>query len=140
VAQCEHVGKGLEALQYLSRYLYRGVISQRNILRDDGDNVTFQYQDSNTKRFETRTLPGEDFIALLLQHVLPKGLRRSRDYGFLHGNAKRLLNTVLWVLRVLPPTPVTPARALFLCPHCKGRMRVTSMTLPIASLGLAGSG
>jgi hypothetical protein len=34
-------------------------------------------------------LPGEDFMALLLQHVLPKGLRRARDYGFLHGKAKQ---------------------------------------------------
>jgi hypothetical protein len=46
----------------------------------------------------------EDFMALLLQHVLPKGLRRARDYGFLHGNAKRLLKIVQWVLRV--PLPV----------------------------------
>jgi hypothetical protein len=34
---------------------------------------------------------GEDFLWLVLQHVLPKGFRRVRDYGFLHGNAKKLL-------------------------------------------------
>ena len=28
-----------------------------------------------------------DFLKLVLQHVLPKGFRRVRDYGFLHGNA-----------------------------------------------------
>jgi hypothetical protein len=136
VAQCEHVGKGLQTLQYLSRYLYRGVISQSNIIHDDGDNVTFRYQDGKTKRLQTRTLPGEEFIALLLQHVLPKGLHRSRDYGFLHGNAKGLLKTVQWVLRVALPELVAPAKAAFLCPHCKGRMRVVGMTLPLP----AGSG
>ena len=29
-----------------------------------------------------------------MQHVLPKGFRRVRDYGFLHSNAKKLLSLV----------------------------------------------
>jgi len=86
--------QGENALQYLSRYLYRGVISNKNILRDDGETVTFQYRDSKTRKMKTRSLRGEDFMALVLQHTLPKGFRRARDYGFLHGNAKRLLGPV----------------------------------------------
>jgi hypothetical protein len=31
---------------------------------------------------------------LILLHVLPKGFRRTRDYGFLHANARALLNVV----------------------------------------------
>lgn len=130
VAHCEHAGQGVQALEYLSRYLYRGVISNRNITHDDGENVTFRYRDSQTNTLQYRTLPGEDFIALLVQHVLPKGLRRSRDYGFLHGNAKRLLKTVQWVLRVMLPDQIKRAKAAFQCPHCKGRMLVMKMTLP----------
>jgi hypothetical protein len=130
IAQCEKVGKGLQTLQYLSRYLYRGVIGNHHILDDDGDNITFRYRDSETKLWETRTLPGEDFMALLLQHVLPKGLRRSRDYGFLHGNAKRILNIVQWVLRVPLPQMLAPKKAQFCCPRCKGKMRVVHMTPP----------
>jgi hypothetical protein len=30
VVDCAHVGKGITALKYLSRYLYRGVISEKN--------------------------------------------------------------------------------------------------------------
>jgi hypothetical protein len=130
IAQCENVGQGLQALQYLSRYLYRGVISNHNLIADDGENITFRYQDSNTKAIEYRTLPGEDFMALLLQHVLPKGLRRARDYGFLHGNAKRVLKIVQWVLRVLLPQTLAPRKAQFRCPHCKGPMLVIRMTPP----------
>jgi len=29
VVDCDHVGKGITALKYLSRYLYRGVISEK---------------------------------------------------------------------------------------------------------------
>jgi hypothetical protein len=79
VVQCQSVGRGLPALQYLSRYLYRGVISNRNILSDDGQFVIFQYKDSDTSTLKTRRLRGEDFIALVLQHTLPKGFRRARD-------------------------------------------------------------
>jgi hypothetical protein len=87
VVQCQTVGKGLPALKYLSRYLYRGVISNQNIIGDDGTYVTFQYKDSETGEIKTRRLLGEDFIALVLQHTLPKGFRRSRDYGFSPGGA-----------------------------------------------------
>ena len=100
VVHCERVGHGLPALQYLSRYLYRGVISNSQILNDDGNYVTFAYQDSETQTRKTRRMRGEDFLALVLQHTLPKGFRRSRDYGFLHGNAKRLLQRVQWLLQV----------------------------------------
>jgi len=36
-----------------------------------------------------------------IQHVLPKGFRRVRDYGFLHGNAKKLLFLVQLILHVV---------------------------------------
>jgi Putative transposase/Transposase zinc-binding domain len=131
IAQCEKVGRGVETLQYLARYLYRGVISNKNIIEDDGDCITFRYRDSQTHTWKKRTLPGEDFMALLLQHVLPKGLRRARDYGFLHGNAKRILKIVQWVLRVKLPEKLAMKKAQFCCPRCKGRMLVVRMTPPL---------
>lgn len=130
IVHCDNVGRGKEALQYLSRYLYRGVISDKNILSDDGDHITFRYRDSKTQQWGTRTLPGEDFMHLIFQHVLPKGFRRARDYGFLHGNAKGLLRIVQWVLRVHIPVeknPPTPSRAYIRCPHCSGQMRVVGI-------------
>ena len=42
VANCKAVGDGQKALLYLSRYLYRGVIQEADILRcDDKGNVTY---------------------------------------------------------------------------------------------------
>jgi len=94
VTDCKHVGKGEPALEYLSRYLYRGVISEKNIVANRDGKVTFRYLESNTGKTQYRTLKGEDFLWLVLQHVLPKGFRRVRDYGFLHGNAKKRLSLV----------------------------------------------
>ncbi len=83
------VGTGITALKYLSRYLYRGVISENNIIANRDGKVTFRYIDSKTKSIRYRTLKGEDFLRLILLHVLPRGFRRTRDYGFLHSNAKK---------------------------------------------------
>ena len=111
VAHCKAVGDGQKALLYLSRYLYRGVIQESDILRcDDKGNVTFQYRHAKTGKLAQRTLPGADFLWHVLQHVLPKGLRRSRNFGFLHPNSAgsiRLLQVLH--LRVTPGNPVRPA-------------------------------
>ncbi len=80
---------GIAAIKYLSRYLYRGVISKKNIVANKNGRITFKYTESKTGRTRYRTLAGEDFLQLILQHVLPKGFRRVRNYGFLHGNAKK---------------------------------------------------
>jgi len=127
VVQCQSVGRGLPALKYLSRYLYRGVISNRNIIADDGDTVTFQYKDSDTGKMKTRRLRGEDFIALVLQHTLPKGFRRARDYGFLHGNGKRLLKIVQWVLQVAIPALDPAKRPRFICQQCQSPMSIVGI-------------
>jgi hypothetical protein len=124
VVHCKDVGQGQPALKYLSRYLYRGVISEKNIVNNRDGKVTFRYIDSKTGETKYRTLPGEQFLWLLLQHVLPKGLRRVRDYGFLHGRAKRLLARVQLLLRVMIEAAVPRPRPAFKCPHCQAPMQI----------------
>lgn len=99
VVQCERVGRGEPALTYLARYLYRGVVSERNIMSLDNDQVTFRYRDGQSKAWRTRTLHAADFLWLVVQHVLPKGFHRVRDYGLLHGNARGLRQRVQLLLR-----------------------------------------
>lgn len=130
VVHCKHVGKGLPALQYLSRYLYRGVISEHNIIQDDGAYVSFRYRDSETNTLKTRRCKGEDFLWLVFQHVLPKGFRRARDYGFLHGNAKKIRQLIQWVLGVKLPEPELKPRPLFVCPRCRVAMRIIAFMPP----------
>lgn len=130
VVDCQSVGTGLPALKYLSRYLYRGVIAEKNIISCRDGRVTFRYVDSSTGQTCTRTLKGEDFLWLVLQHVLPRGFRRVRDYGYLHGNAKRLLCLVQLILRViLEPIPPRP-RPVFKCPRCRAVMEITAIRRP----------
>jgi hypothetical protein len=124
VVNCKHAGNGPSALKYLARYLYRGVIGENNIVSNQNGNITFKYVESRTGKTRYRTVKGEDFLWLVLQHVLPKGFRRARDYGFLHGNAKKLLSLVQLVLQVIINVCAPRSRPAFKCPICQSPMKI----------------
>lgn len=135
IVDCRHTGRGLSAIKYLSRYLYRGVISEEQIVGDDGKYVTFKYVCSDTGKRKIRRLEGHAFLRLLFRHVLPKGFRRARDYGFLHGNARVTLQLIQLILRVACKPVVDVKRADFLCRHCKQPMRITAFVKDIGEYG-----
>jgi len=132
VVDCRHVGYGEHALQYLSRYLYRGVLPDKDITCITTDSVAFQYRDSETKQIKKRTLPTLQFLWLILQHVLPKGLQRVRDYGFLRGNAKRLRQRIQLLLITtyhwIPPVSKPSKKAIRVCPCCQHEMKCVGVT------------
>lgn len=126
VVDCKGVGNGEKALVYLGRYLYRGVVQEKDILACDDGQVRFRYRDGKTGKSVVRTLSGAAFLHLVLQHVLPKGFRRARNYGFLHPNSKRLIALLQVVLKVIPGVALTwmKPRPPFVCPCCGAPMRV----------------
>jgi len=128
VVDCRRVGKGITAVKYLSKYLYRGVINENNIVSNQNGQVTFRYTD-NTGTLQYRTVAGEYFLYLLMLHVLPKGFRRVRDYGFLHSNSKKLLGLVQLIFHVRIMEVALRPRPFFKCPHCKSPMIVLGVRL-----------
>lgn len=135
VVDCRCVGFGLPALQYLSRYLYRGVLPDKDIIKVTDTDVTFRYLDSQTNTYQTRTLPVLKFLWLILQHVLPKGMQRVRDYGFLRGNAKQIrvkIQLLLLALFYCTPHKEQPVRskAVRACPCCDHEMACVGVSRP----------
>ena len=130
VVDCKRLGHGAGVIAYLGRYLYRGVIQERDIVKMDQDTVTYRWRNGKTRAMEYRTVPGEQFLALVLQHVLPKGLRRARNYGFLHSNSKLL--TGLHKLLVFKPVADKPptARPVLKCLCCGSAMRIVERRVP----------
>jgi len=92
--------------------------------------VTFQYREANTGKTRYRTLKGADFLWRVLQDVLPKGFRRVRDYGILHGNAKQRLTLVQLVLRIVIESAAPRPRPAFKCPACRSPMRIVGFLRP----------
>ena len=133
VVDCKKIGNALPALKYLSRYLYRGVLPDNDIIDYDQHSVTFRYKDSTTKKIKHRMLPTLKFLMLILQHVLPKGLQRVRDYGLLSSGAKKL--RLLIQLLLLPvhdwlksTKETTIIRASRICPCCQHEMHCIGVT------------
>ena len=126
VVDCKCVGTGEKALVYLGRYLYRGVIQEKDILRCEDGRVSFRYRDAKSGKMQVRTLSGAAFLWLLMQHVLPKGFRRARNFGFLHPNSKRLIALLHLVLKLVP-NPLkawVKPRPPWLCPCCGKAMQI----------------
>ena len=126
VVDCKCVGSGEKALVYLGRYLYRGVIREQDILACENGQVTFRYKDAKSGRSETRTVSGAKFLWLILQHVLPKGFRRARNFGFLHPNSKRLIALVQYLFALDPTRALAriKPRPALACPCCGGEMKI----------------
>jgi len=126
VVDCKAVGTGDKALIYLGRYLYRGVIQEKDIIACHNGQVTFQFQNSKSKRTETRTVSGATFIWLVLQHVLPKGFRRARNFGFFHPNSKRIIILIQLLLKLDPIRLLTyiRQRPQWSCSCCGSKMNI----------------
>lgn len=131
VADCKAVGSGHKVMVYLGRYLYRGVVQERDIVRCDDHGVTYRWRDGKSGKHQRRTVSGVEFLRLVLQHVLPKGFRRARCYGLLHPNCRRgvaLARTM--ALRRRPcvppaaPAPATAERPRLKCQCCGAPMRI----------------
>jgi len=142
VADCKFVGTGEPALIYLGRYLYRGVIREQDILSCRHGLVTFQFRNAKTGKMERRTVPGAQFLWLVLQHVLPKGFRRARNFGFLHPNCKRLIALLHVLLKFAPrlAADVITPRAPIVCPCCGAVMIIVKTRIrpaPSEDTGIA---
>ncbi len=86
---------------------------------------------------QRRSVPGAQFLWLVLQHVLPKGLRRARNFGFLHPNCKRLIALLHVLLKFDPGRALAwiKQRPAILCPCCSAAMKIVKTQIPSSLAG-----
>jgi len=131
VVDCEPVGSGQAALKYLAPYVFRVALSNNRILKLQDGQVTFRYQDGETKKQKTATMPAQEFIRRFLQHVLPHRFQKVRSYGFFRSQQRQQLQRIKASLAVPasakdslpepPPShnaPSEPGPSVIRCPQC----------------------
>jgi len=123
-ADCDLKGNGAGALEYLSRYLIKGVVSQKYLSYTKGRKVRLSYIESKTKIRKIRKFTETDFLKTLAIHVLPKGFRRIREYGFLAPAAKRTLTKIQLIFNAKPPMEPKPEAPKVICKCCKKPMKI----------------
>jgi hypothetical protein len=125
-----------QVLEYLGRYTHRVAIANSRLLGCENGRVRFRWKDYRAdNKSKVMTLDADEFIRRFLLHVLPKGFRRIRHFGFL-ANACRAakLPAIRAALQAPEPAPtVEPAdyreryailtgHRIDLCPICGGCM------------------
>jgi hypothetical protein len=141
-----------QVLAYLGRYTHRVAIANSRLLACEHGRVRFRWKDYRaSNKPKVMTLDAEEFIRRFLLHVLPKGFRRIRHFGFL-ANACRAakLARIRVALQTPEPPPLTnpvdyreryailTGHRLDVCPVCGGHMveigiALRSSTLPQAT-------
>jgi hypothetical protein len=77
-------------LKYLARYTHRVAISNHRLRSLEDGRVTFEWKDyADRSRTKTMTLEATEFIRRFLLHVLPSGLVRIRQFGFLANRVRQ---------------------------------------------------
>ena len=115
-----------KVLEYLARYVFKSSISNSNILNINQltKEVTFRYCD-HKKGWEKMTLSAAQFIARIIQHMLPKGFQKIRYYGFWNSSKKEKMKKIIYLLGPHPDSSKDEDsdKLNLLCPHChKGQM------------------
>ncbi len=136
------------AIDYLGRYAYRTAISNSRIEKVTDKEVSFRYKDyADGSAAKIKTVTGEEFLTLFLQHILPKGFTRVRLAGYLSNCCKtkklklihRLRNTVyqgdpVKKLKIDKLMLLIYKKDLTRCPKCSQRLvrvRTDSSPVPI---------
>ena len=116
-------------LRYLGRYTHRVAISNHRLLAFDGERVTFRWKDyARGNQQRTMTLPASEFLRRFLQHVLPRGFVRIRQFGYLASPCRTARLTL--ARKLLDFTPAQGAAttsaltATWNCPRCGSAMEI----------------
>ncbi len=77
-------------LKYLARYTHRVAISSHRLRSLENGRVSFEWKDYRDRsRTKTMTLEATEFIRRFLLHILPSGLVRIRQFGFLANRVRQ---------------------------------------------------
>ena len=122
-------------LKYLARYTHRVAISHHRLRSLENGHVSFEWKDyADHCRTKLLTLDAVEFLRRFLLHVLPTGLVRIRQFGFLANRArKQKLELCRALLAPASPAPANPDESDHAdnaprCPFCKlGRLRVVEI-------------
>jgi hypothetical protein len=118
-------------LRYLGRYTHRVAISNHRLISFDGEQVTFRWKDyARGNKQRLMTLSASEFLRRYVQHVLPHGFVRIRQFGFL---ANRHRSKSITLIRQLlasaaqsqEPLVSASCQAQWQCPRCGNSMRIS---------------
>lgn len=118
-----------KVVKYIGRYTHRVAISNQRIVDISNGRVTFRYKEYKDGHVTPKitSVSAEEFIRRFLLHILPKGLKKIRHFGFFSNGlrkryiqiARELLNEIIVTSEQASARFTALLKNLFLCPSCK---------------------
>jgi hypothetical protein len=135
-------GGASAVLRYLGRYTHRVAISNHRLMAFDGERVTFRWKDyTHGHQWRTMTLTATEFLRRFVQHVLPRGVVRIRQFGYLASACRtvRLALARCLLRRAAPAAETSSTPPAWHCPRCGAPMVIgpilSARQLATATLG-----
>ena len=84
-------GGPVQVIEYLGRYTHKVAISNHRITAIENGNVSFRYKDyADGGKQKEMTISATEFLRRFCMHILPKGFRKIRHYGFLSNRCSQV--------------------------------------------------
>ena len=90
-------------IRYLSRYVNKTAVSDKRVRKLENRNVHLSYVDRKKMKSKIEILSEELFLKRLVLHILPKGFKKIRFYGFM---ANRYRKNMLALCKMLLGIPL----------------------------------
>jgi hypothetical protein len=129
-------GSGENIIKYLGRYVCRTAIGDSRIISVTDTHVSFSWKDrANGDAQRVEMIEGAEFVKRYLRHVLPRGLRAVRYFGFCHPAAKTKRERIAFhtgrplLIGAAAVAPQKPPHVIS-CPCCGEPMKKLLRLLP----------
>ena len=70
-------------VRYLSRYVAKSAVSDSRIRKVENGNVHLNYYDRKNRKAKTEVISEAQFMKRMVLHILPKGFKKVRFFGFM---------------------------------------------------------
>jgi hypothetical protein len=131
-------------VKYIGRYTHRAAVSNHRILNITDGKVTFKYKEYKDGNVTPKimTVKAEEFIRRFLLHILPKGFKKIRYFGFMCNGlrkkcillAKDLLNVIVTETDESISAFHSILEKLFKCPNCNNGILSLTESFPVWQL------
>lgn len=117
------VGSGAKAMEYVARYVQKTALDAARIIRIDEHSVSFRWTHRESGEKRITTVKGSEFLRRFLQHVLPRGFRRVRHFGYLSAAAKERYERLRSLLKAGAIVLLLPEKTAVCCEACGKAMK-----------------
>jgi len=112
------VGSGAKAMEYVARYVQKTALDAARIIAISEHGVSYKWTHRESGEARVTTVKGMEFLRLFLQHVLPRGFRRVRHFGYLSAAATVRYQRLRSLLRAGAIVLLLPEKPAVCCEAC----------------------